>query len=132
MIVFFASPFEWFDEDDNFLIREVLLVEHLRFKIGSPKRGNVWTKIGYILNAIEDPKLRGKQRKVGDKWYNLLENTFKKKIVDEEKVSGLNQLELTDIKKVVFKIFLENLGRYKTKIPTVLLNVKRKRYDRKI
>ena len=78
-------------------------MEPFRFKIGSPKRGNAWTQIADILNTIPEPKFRVNQRSVRDR-YNLLEKTFKRKITEEEKGSGINPPELTDIERGIQEV----------------------------
>ena len=70
-------------------------MEPYKYKVGSPKRGNAWTQIADILNSISEPKFRVNQRAVRDR-FNLLEKTFKKKMADEEKASGINPQELSN------------------------------------
>ena len=77
VVSFYRSPFEWSHEHDDLLLREILLVELFTFKVGSSKRGNT---------------------------YNLLETSLKKKIADEEKGSGINTSEFTDIERDIQEI----------------------------
>lgn len=97
------SPFEWSEQHDDLLLREVLVVEPFKYKPGSPRRGQAWTQIADILNSIEEPKFRVNQRAVRDR-YNLLEKGFKKKISEEERASGINPPELTDLELAIQEI----------------------------
>ena len=78
------------------LVKEILVVEPFQFKVGSPKRGNAWTMIADILNAVQEPRFRINQRAVRDR-YNFLEKAFKKKMTEEEKGSGINPPDLTEV-----------------------------------
>ncbi|XP_065650335.1 uncharacterized protein LOC136078489 [Hydra vulgaris] len=94
-IGFPGAPFVWTDTHDDLMIREILVIEPYKYKRGSTKRGDAWTKISDILNSIESPKFRVNQRAVIDR-FNLLEKSFKKKMSDEEKLSGISPPDLTD------------------------------------
>ena len=86
----------WTEAHDDFLVREILVVEPYRYKQGTVKRGEAWTQVSEILNAVEYPKFRVNQRGVRDR-YTTLEKAFKKKMADEEKSSGTIPPELTDL-----------------------------------
>ena len=66
--VFFTDlkirPFKWPNEQEDLLLREIVLVEPLRFKVGAPKRGNTQMQVANIGNVIEKPKFRVNKRAV--------------------------------------------------------------------
>ena len=68
----------------------------------SMERRNFWTQIVDILNSIEEPKFRAKQRAVRGK-LKLLESTLKKKIDEEEKAIGINSIGVSNIKIAVYE-----------------------------
>ena len=85
----------WTDEHDECLVREILVVEPYQYKQGTIRRGEAWSQIAEIVNSIDEPKFRVNQRAVRDR-YTLLEKTFKRKMREEEKASGVDPPELTD------------------------------------
>ena len=101
---------EWTDAHDNLLIREILTVEPYQNKASTVKRGNAWTQIADILNAIPEPVFKVNQRSVRER-YNLLEKAFLKKNREEEKASGINPPELTNNDKEVLKRLLRKQRR---------------------
>ena len=66
---------EWTDVHDDLLIREILSVEPYQYKASTVKRGNDWTQVADILNAIPEPAFRVNQRSVRER-YRLLEKHF--------------------------------------------------------
>jgi hypothetical protein len=80
---------EWTDEHDVLLGREILLVDPFKAKPRTSHRGQLWTKIADALNGIKEPKFSVSQRSVRDR-FNRLADKFKKKIVAEERGSGIS------------------------------------------
>ena len=94
---------EWTDVHDDLLIREILSVEPYQYKASTVKRGNAWTQVADILNAIPEPAFRVNQRSVRER-YSLLEKAFLKKEREEKKASGINPPELTNNEKGIEEI----------------------------
>ena len=90
----YRPPFEWTEKHDDYLLREILVVEPFQFKQGSVKRGGAWTQIAEILNSVTDVNFRVNQRSVRDR-LTLLEKAYRKKMRDEEKSSGIAPPDLT-------------------------------------
>ncbi len=86
---------EWTDEHDVLLGREILLVDPFKAKPRTSHRGQLWTKIADALNGIKEPKFSVSQRSVRDR-FNRLADKFKKKIVAEERGSGISP-EMSDL-----------------------------------
>ena len=84
-----ADTMEWTDEHDVLLGREILLVDPFKAKPRTSHRGQLWTKIADALNGIKEPKFSVSQRSVRDR-FNRLADKFKKKIVAEERGSGIS------------------------------------------
>lgn len=80
--------FQWTDEHDVIMCREVILVEPYQFKIRTPERGNAWDRIANNLNAVKQLEFRVNARSVRDR-YNLLTSRHAQKIRAEEKASGI-------------------------------------------
>ena len=53
-------------------------MEPYQYKASTVKRGNAWTQVADILNAIPEPAFRVNQRSVRER-YSLLEKAFFKK-----------------------------------------------------
>ena len=75
-----------------------MTVEPFQYKEGTVKRGNAWTQISDILNSIQQPIFRVNQRSVREHFGKLKIN-FLTKMRDEEKGSGIDPPELTDVEK---------------------------------
>ena len=100
LALFFScrSSMEWTTERDELLIREILSVEPYIHKPSTVKRGQAWTQISEILNTIPNPTFRVTQRAVRDR-YNYIEKIFIKKISNEERSTGTNDPELTEVER---------------------------------
>ena len=94
---------EWTVEHDELLIREVLTVEPYLHKPSTLKRGQAWTQIADILSSIPHPVFRVTQRAVRDR-HNFLEKAFTRKIAKEEKSTGTNDPDLTDVESGIEEI----------------------------
>lgn len=94
---------EWTSEHDKTLVREILTVEPYLFKPSTLKRGQAWTQIADILCSIPNPVFRVNQRSVRER-YKFLEKAFVRKNANEEKSTGTNDPELTEVEKGVEEI----------------------------
>ena len=74
----------------------MLTVEPYKFKNRSRERGQAWELIASNLNAIHAPRFRVSQKSVRDRARILLKN-YKLKIREEEKASGIEVPELTEL-----------------------------------
>ena len=74
----------------------MLTVEPYKFKNRSRESGQAWELIASNLNAIHAPRFRVSQKSVRDRARILLKN-YKLKIREEEKASGIEVPELTEL-----------------------------------
>ena len=88
--------FKWSKEHDVLLAREMLVVEPYKFKNRSRESGQAWDLIATHLNAIHTPRFRVSQKSVRDRAKILLRN-FKLKIREEERASGIEVPELSEL-----------------------------------
>ncbi|XP_015780764.1 PREDICTED: uncharacterized protein LOC107358688 [Acropora digitifera] len=88
--------FKWLKDHDVLLAREILSVEPYKYKNRSRESGQAWDLIATNLNAIRAPRFRVSQKSVRDRARLLLKN-FKLKIREEEKASGIEVPELSEL-----------------------------------
>jgi len=88
----------WTEEHNVILIRECLVFEPWRYKQGSPERGQIWKRIAEALNALKSPIFRVTERSVRDR-LNLMMKKFKKKINDDNRASGIEVDDETELEK---------------------------------
>ena len=100
---------EWTDAHDDLLFREILTVEPYQYKASTVKRGNAWTQIADILNAIPEPVFKVNQRSVRER-YSLLEKAFLKRTERKKRQVELIHQNLR-IMKEVLKRFLRKQRR---------------------
>ena len=78
------------------LAREMLTVEPYKCKNRSRESGQAWDLIAANLNSVHAPRFRVGQKSVRDRARILLKN-FKLKIREEEKASGIEVEELSEL-----------------------------------
>ena len=78
------------------LAREMLTVEPYKCKNRSHESGQAWDLIAANLNSVHAPRFRVSQKSVRDKGRILLKN-FKLKVREEEKASGIEVPELSEL-----------------------------------
>ena len=78
------------------LAREMLTVEPYKCKNRSRESGQAWDLIAANLNSVHAPRFRVGQKSVRDRARILLKN-FKLKITEEEKASGIEVEELSEL-----------------------------------
>ncbi|XP_067040413.1 LOW QUALITY PROTEIN: uncharacterized protein [Acropora muricata] len=83
------SEMEWKEEHDIFLCREILVSQPFKFKERTVERGKIWDEIANRLNNCQTLKFRVNKRSVRER-FKLIKEKFKRKIQDEEKVSGID------------------------------------------
>ena len=93
----------WTSEHDTLLCREILVEEPFRFKLGTRERGNCWEKGANNLNKVGNPRFWVDQRAVRDRVLKL-ERGFKRKIVEEERASGISPPEPTEVETAIREI----------------------------
>ena len=79
--------FVWREKHEMFLLREVIIHEPYKFKVGSTERGATWTVIASELEGGLDMKVN--QRSVREKFNRMIEG-FKKKEAVEQRASGVD------------------------------------------
>ena len=79
--------FVWREKTQMFLLREVIIHEPYKFKVGSKERGAAWTAIASELEGGFDMKVN--QRSVREKFNRMIEG-FKKKEAVEQRASGVD------------------------------------------
>ena len=88
--------FKWTKEHDVLLAREMLTAEPYKCKNRSRESGQAWDLIAANLNFVHAPRFRVSQKSVRDRARILLKN-FKLKIREEEKASGIEVEELSEL-----------------------------------
>ena len=78
------------------LAREMLTVEPYKCKNRSRESGQAWDLIAANLNSVHVPHFRVSQKSVRDRARILLKN-FKLKVREEEKASGIEVPELSEL-----------------------------------
>lgn len=86
----------WTEDHDILMLREAVTSEPYNFKPKSSERGKVWESIATHLNSLKTPEFRVTARAVRDR-YALLISRHKLKQREEEKASGIDVPELTEL-----------------------------------
>ena len=85
------------------MLREAVTSEPYNFKPKSTERGKVWESIAAYLNSLKTPEFRVTARAVRDR-YALLISRHKLKQRKEEKASGIDVPELTELDALLEEI----------------------------
>ena len=99
--LFHSRPMEWSEEHDVLFLREMVARNVFGTKKGSPAPGLAWEAIVDSLNEIHSPKFQLKDKKAVRERWNLLRETFSKKMSEEEKASGISVEELTEKESLI-------------------------------
>lgn len=78
--------FIWKQTHEDFLLREILVVEPHQFRVGSKERGAAWTT---IANNLTELGMKVIHRAVRERFDKIL-NEFKQKELKEEQASGVD------------------------------------------
>ena len=65
-------------------------------KRGTVQRGRKWNEIAKHLSNVQTPRFKVDQRSVRER-YSLIAKTYRKKIREEERASGINTPELSEL-----------------------------------
>lgn len=95
--------FVWTEDHDVLMLREAVTSEPYNFKPKSTERGKVWESIAAYLNSLKTPEFRVTARAVRDR-YALLISRHKLKQREEEKASGIDVPELTELDALLEEI----------------------------
>ncbi|CAH3154306.1 unnamed protein product, partial [Porites lobata] len=95
--------FVWTEDHDVLMLREAVTSEPYNFKPKSSERGKVWESIATYLNSLKTPEFRVTARAVRDR-YALLTSRHKLKQREEEKASGIDVPELTELDALLEEI----------------------------
>lgn len=95
--------FVWTEDHDILMLREAVTSEPYNFKPKSSERGKVWESIATHLNSLKTPEFRVTARAVRDR-YALLISRHKLKQREEEKASGIDVPELTELDALLEEI----------------------------
>ena len=90
-------------DHDVLMLREAVTTESYNFKAKSSKRGKVWKSIAAYLNSLETPEFRVTARTVRHR-YALLISLHKLKQREEEKASGIDVSDLTELNTLLEEI----------------------------
>ena len=85
------------------MLRQAVTSEPYNFKPKSTERGKVWESIAAYLNSLKTPEFRVTARAVRDR-YALLISRHKLKQREEEKASGIDVPELTELDALLEEI----------------------------
>lgn len=95
--------FVWKKHHKLALLREILVVEPYRHKIGSKERGTAWSTIAENLN-LTDQTFRVNARSVREKFAKLLDD-WKKTEQDEVAASGVEGKEVDEYETALMDIY---------------------------
>ena len=90
-------------EHDTLLCREILVVEPYRLKLGTRECGNYWDKVASNFNKVGNPRFWVDQRAVRDRFLKL-KRGFKRKMVEEERASGISPPEPKEVEIAIREI----------------------------
>lgn len=93
----------WTEKHDDAFVKEVLLFQPWVYKKGSTERGNVWKSIAESLNQMKELYFAVDDRAVRDR-IKRIEKKYIKKRNEEEKASGVEVPEETEIERGVADI----------------------------
>ena len=99
---------EWTEKHDRYLCDEILILEPFRCKKGSPARGQIWEKIASNLNELQLPQFKVTTRAVRER-YTLICEKFKTKMRREQRASGIEVPELSEVEKPLEEILEKEL-----------------------
>ena len=99
-LTFIRQKMTWTPAHDVLLCREILVEEPFKFKHGSRERGQHWDKIATSLNQMGKPRFLVDQRSVRDRFLKL-ERNFKGKMAEEERASGIEPPEPTELDQAI-------------------------------
>ena len=100
---FFSKSMHWTEKHDDALVKEILLYEPWNYKKGSIERGTVWKNIAESLNKMTSIIFVVDDRAVRDRMKRI-EKKYIRKRNDEEKASGVEVEEESEIEKGVADI----------------------------
>ena len=107
----FSSVMFWTHDHEAILCREVVSVNPYTTKKGSTQRSSMWGKIADTLNKCTVPKFRADKRSVRDHVGPRYVYKHKKKLLAEEKATGITPDEPTELENLLdMKITLEESG----------------------
>ncbi|XP_067040515.1 uncharacterized protein [Acropora muricata] len=87
----------WTEEHDIILVREMLANSPFaNTKRGTVQRGRKWNEIAEHLSSVQTPRFKVDQRGVRER-YSLIAKTYRKKIREEERASGISTPELSEL-----------------------------------
>lgn len=110
MSLFRSKPFQWTEDHDILLCREILVCQPFYLKPRSQERGKIWDKIAQNLNSLHHPKFRVTSRSVRDRC-TLLTTKHSQRLNDEERASGID-VEETELDNLLEEILeKEKLGK---------------------
>lgn len=92
--------FHWTEDHDTIMCREVIMHEPYKFKVRSPERGKCWDEIAKTLNALAQPIFKVTSRSVRDR-FSLLSNRISQKLRDEERASGIDTEEVSELEALL-------------------------------
>ena len=90
-------------DPDVLMLREAVMTEPYNFKAESSKRGKVCESIAGYLNSLKTPEFRVTARAMRHR-YSLLISLHKLKQREEEKVSGIDVSDLTELNTLLEEI----------------------------
>jgi len=109
----------WNNEKEVLLLREILVVEHFKFKAKTKERGQAWQEICDNVNKLNGFTVTS--RSVRDK-FKVLEDRHKAKMNEERRASGIN-VEQSEIDTLLEEILLRKTE-YEMQKETTLSNEK--------
>ena len=94
---------DWKKEHDVLLYCEIIICPPYKFKERTVKRGKTWEEISKYLNICETAKFRVNKRSVRER-FKLIKEKFKRKIPQEETLSGIKVEPTLEIKQALEEI----------------------------
>ena len=90
----------WTIDHDKDLCREIIVTLPFKHRHGSRERGQAWDSIAERLNSLDSPRFAVDQRGVRER-YSKIEKRYKRRMAQEERASGIEGEELTEVEQAV-------------------------------
>ena len=108
---------DWKKEHDVLLCCDMLICQPYKFKERTVERGKTWEEILKYLNTCKTAKFHVNKRSVRER-FKLIKEKFKRKIPQEETLSGIEVEPTLELKQTLEEIALwKNLSQLKRKNP---------------
>lgn len=103
-VICFSGTFRWDEKKDKILLREVRQKDPYVERIGSKEAGQKWSEIAAAINTHADFAVMPRDQRSVRERFNKLLSDFNAKMQKEEKASGINPDELSEVDQILEEI----------------------------